>query len=62
MAETENPASMTTMGWSRSSLRPGDEITIRVITVRNAKPIGRIVYVQPATGPKLQGRINDDSK
>lgn len=62
MAETENPASMTTMGWSRSSLKPGDEITIRVITVKNAKPIGRIVYVQPATGPRLQGRVNDDSK
>jgi Family of unknown function (DUF6152) len=62
MAETENPASMTTMGWTRSSLKPGEEITIRLITVRNAKPIGRIVYVQPATGPKLQGRINDDSK
>ena len=62
MAETENPATMTTMGWSRSSLRPGDAITIRVITVKNAKPIGRIVYVQPATGPRLLGRINDDSK
>ena len=62
MAETENPATMTTMGWSRYSLKPGDPITIRVITVKNAKPIGRIVYVQPATGPKLQGRLADDSK
>jgi hypothetical protein len=69
MAETENPASMTTMGWNRSSLKPGDAITIRVITVKNAKPIGRIVYVIPANGPKLLGRIlpddaskQDDSK
>jgi hypothetical protein len=69
MAETENPASMTTMGWNRSSLKPGDAITIRVITVKNAKPIGRIVYVVPANGPKLLGRIlpdeaskQDDSK
>ncbi len=64
MAETENPASMTTMGWTRSSLKPGDPITIRVITVKNGKPIGRIVYVLPASGPKLLGRIapNDASK
>ena len=60
MAETENPASMTTMGWTRSSLKPGDPITIRVITVKNAKPIGRIVYVIPANGPKLLGRIVPD--
>ena len=60
MAETENPASMTTMGWTRSSLKPGDAITIRVITVKNAKPIGRIVYVIPANGPKLLGRILPD--
>ena len=64
MAETENPASMTTMGWTRSSLKPGDPITIRVITVKNGKPIGRIVYVIPANGQKLLGRIvsNDASK
>jgi uncharacterized protein DUF6152 len=61
MAETENPASMTTMGWSRSSLKPGDPITIRVITVKNGKPIGRIVYVEQANGQKLLGRIVDRS-
>jgi hypothetical protein len=64
MAETENPASMTTMGWNKTSLKPGDPIEIRVITVKNGKPIGRIVYVIPANGQKLLGRIvsNDASK
>lgn len=60
-AETENPASMTTMGWSKSSLKPGDSIEIRVITVKNGKPIGRIVYVVQANGEKLLGRIVDNS-
>lgn len=60
-AETENPASMTTMGWNKSSLKPGDPIEIRVITVKNGKPIGRIVYVMQANGEKLLGRILDNS-
>jgi len=59
-AETENPASMTTMGWNKTSLKPGDPIEIRVITVKNGKPIGRIVYVVQANGQKLLGRIVDN--
>lgn len=61
IAETENPASMTTMGWNKTSLKPGDPIEIRVITAKNGKPIGRIVYVVPANGQKLLGRIVDNS-
>jgi hypothetical protein len=57
MAETENPTTMTNMGWLKSSLKPGDPITIRMITVKNGKPIGRIVYVETASGQKLPGRI-----
>ena len=59
-AETENPASMTTMGWNKTSLKQGDPIEIRVITVKNGKPIGRIVYVVQANGQKLLGRIVDN--
>ena len=61
IAETENPASMTTMGWNKTSLKPGDPIEIRVITAKNGKPIGRIVYVMQANGQKLLGRIADNS-
>ncbi len=60
MAETENPTTMTNMGWTKGSLKPGDPITIRVITVKNGKPIGRIVYVERADGQKLPGRILPD--
>ena len=61
MAETENPTTMTNMGWLKCSLKPGDPITIRVITVKNGKPIGRIVYVELANGQKLPGRILPDA-
>ena len=57
MAETENPTTMTNMGWLKSSLKAGDPITIRVITVKNGKPIGRIVWVETANGEKLSGRL-----
>jgi hypothetical protein len=57
MAETENPTTMTNMGWLKSSLKPGDAITIRVITVKNGKPIGRIVWVETPSGQKLPGRL-----
>ena len=60
MAETENPTTMTIMGWTKGSVKPGDAITIRVITVKNGKPIGRIVYVELANGQKLPGRILPD--
>lgn len=57
MAETENPTTMTNMGWAKSSLKPGDPITMRMITVKNGKPIGRIVYVELSNGQRLPGRI-----
>jgi len=57
MAETENPTTLTNVGWLKSSLKPGDAITIRVITVNNGKPIGRIVWVELASGQKLPGRL-----
>jgi hypothetical protein len=57
MAETENPTTMTNMGWTKGSFKPGDQITLKVITVRNGKPIGRIVYVELANGQRLPGRL-----
>ena len=62
MAETENPTTMTNMGWTKGSFKPGDQITLKVITVKNGKPIGRIVYVDLANGQRLPGRLRlDDS-
>jgi hypothetical protein len=62
MAETENPTTMTNMGWTKGAFKPGDQITLKVITVKNGKPIGRIVYVDLANGQRLPGRLRlDDS-
>jgi len=56
-AETENPTTMTHSGWTKTSFKPGDEVTVTMITVKNGKPIGRIVEVQLPNGQKLAGRV-----
>ena len=56
-AETENPTTMSHSGWTKTSLKPGDEVTVTMITVKNGKPIGRISEVLLPNGQKLAGRV-----
>lgn len=56
-AETENPTTMSHSGWTKASFKPGDEVTVTMITVKNGKPIGRIVDVVLPSGQKLPGRV-----
>lgn len=56
-AETENPTTMSHQGWTKASFKPGDEVTVTMITVKNGKPIGRIVDVVLPNGQKLAGRV-----
>jgi Family of unknown function (DUF6152) len=55
-AETENPTTMSHQGWAKTSFKPGDEVTVTMITVKNGKPIGRITEVVLPNGQKLAGR------
>lgn len=55
--ETENPNTMTRVGWTRDSLKVGDQITVTALPLKTGKPIGRIVEVIPANGPRLPGRV-----
>jgi hypothetical protein len=57
-AETENPTTMTRQGWTKDSMKPGDQVTVTVLPVKNGKPIGRIVEILLPNGQKLAGRIN----
>ena len=54
-AETENPSSMIHFGWTKQSLKPGDQITVTVVPGKNGKPIGRIIELVPSNGQKLGG-------
>ena len=55
IAETENPSSMVHFGWTRQSMKPGDQITVSVVPGKNGKPIGRIIELVLSNGQKLGG-------
>lgn len=61
-AETENPTTMSRNGWTKDSIKPGDQITITVLPVKNGKPVGRIIEVVLSNGQKLAGRVNPASE
>ena len=45
IAETQNPAEMVSLGWGKASFKPGDEITVALMPVKNGHPYGRIKQV-----------------
>lgn len=55
-AETENPSSMVHYGYTKQSMKPGDQVTVTVVPAKNGKPIGRIVEVVLPNGQRLAGR------
>jgi hypothetical protein len=57
-AETENPSTMIRIGWTEKSLKPGDQVTVTALPVKNGNPVGRIIDVVLSSGQRLPGRIN----
>jgi len=53
IAETQNPVTMVNGGWSKQAMKPGDEVTVTLIPVKNGKPIGRIKLVTLPNGTTL---------
>jgi hypothetical protein len=54
--ETQNPLSMTNMGWAGDSFKPGDQVTVRATPAKNGQPIGLVVDAVQANGHKLNAR------
>jgi hypothetical protein len=55
--EASNPSDMVNLGWSKQTFKPGDEITITFMPVKNGQPIGRIEQVVLANGQTLSARV-----
>jgi hypothetical protein len=53
VAETTAPPSLINRGWTSKSFKPGDQVTITLLPVKNGKPIGRLVSVVFPDGQKL---------
>jgi hypothetical protein len=45
IAETQNPAEMVSLGWGTASFKPGDEVTVTLMPVKNGHAYGRIKLV-----------------
>lgn len=54
--ETENPSSMIRSGWTKDSVKVGDQISVTATPVKAGGPVGRIVQVVLPNGQKLMGR------
>jgi len=53
-AETGSPSAVNLLGWSRTSLKPGDVITIYVFQSKTGRPVGRLNKVMLADGTLLR--------
>src|ERR1051325_2337360 len=52
--ETQNPTSMSQLGWERTSFKAGDPVTVALQAVKSGAPIGRVRTVTFADGRVLQ--------
>jgi hypothetical protein len=53
VAETTAPPSLINRGWTKQSLKPGDQVTITVLPVKNGRTVGRLLEVVFPDGQKL---------
>ena len=55
VAETSAPPSMINSGWTKQTLKPGDQVTVTVNPVKSGRTVGRVVEVVLPSGQKLSG-------
>ena len=58
--ELNSPNNLTRQGWRRSSLKPGDRITVRIAPLRNGNPGGLFLNLRKADGTVLDSGLPRD--
>jgi hypothetical protein len=58
--ELNSPNNLTRQGWRRSSLRPGDKITVRIAPLHNGHPGGLFLDLRKADGKVLDSGLPKD--
>ena len=58
--ELNSPNNLTRQGWRRSSLKAGDEVTVRIAPLRNGNPGGLFLDVRKADGTVLDSGLPKD--
>jgi hypothetical protein len=54
VVETAAPQALRLIGWEKSSLAPGDVITVRMYVSKNGNPAGRLQKIVLADGTELR--------
>jgi uncharacterized protein DUF6152 len=52
--ETGSPSAVSLLGWSRTSLKPGDVVTVYVFQAKSRLPVGRLNKLVLADGTLLR--------
>src|SRR4029077_5555831 len=55
--EGQNPVSMTQIGWTKDTFKPGDEVEIDAMLAKNGNPVGFLGSASP-TAPRKRIVIN----
>lgn len=53
LAEASNPPDLINNGWTKQSVKPGDQVSVTLMPVKNGRPIGRIVEVLLPNGQRV---------
>ena len=53
VTETSNPPDMIATGWTKTSFKPGDRVTVTAQPVKSGKPVGRLLQVVLPNGKTL---------
>ena len=53
--EMNSPQNLVPQGWKRTTLKPGDKVTVTVRPLRDGKPGGSYMSIVLADGTKLSG-------
>jgi hypothetical protein len=53
-AELGSPSALSLIGWSKTSLTPGDVITVYIHQAKTKNPVGRIEHIVLADGSTLR--------
>ena len=52
--ESGSPSALTRMGWTRNSVKAGDQVTIELYPARNGAHVGRLAKLTLAGGQELR--------
>ena len=58
--ELNSPNNLTRQGWRRSSLKPGERVTVRIAPLRNGNPGGLFLDLRKADGTVLDSGLPKD--